>query len=282
MKYIWDKNIAEGGFRYITSIEDGNGLSELETMYGLFIGTMLRCSKYFSDIELKNEILDKCKKHTDNVFLTDYGVKHSMIPHNLSAGGKKSSKSNDSQLGYAVLQFPYGMQLLSLMTDNDIYRERCFQIIDTLIARHEIGDNINSPKGYVNILETSPPFGFENDYYSPTWCYEFMFLPSYLLYASVQPSEGVQINWKDDNEPNVYWLCGGMPYWDLKNVKFDYLKKLFFCEVTSENNNGTIKFEDLGFKGIKDVKCDKKPYFEFDENTLELLQGKHFYEIIFL
>lgn len=281
LKYVWDERIAGGGFRYFTSTVSGKGSEQLETMYGLFIGTMLRCSKYLSDENLKQDILMKCQEHADHIFMTNYGVKNFMIPHSLSEDGKYSQKTNDSQLGYAVLQFPYGMQLLSTMTGDNNYRERCFQIVDTMIERYAIGDNIHSPKGYVNILETKPPFGFEIDYSSPKWCYMFEFLPSYLLYSSVQPSQGVQINWQDENEPNVYFLVEGMPYWDLNKVKFDFEQKTFFCEVNSKEENGYVKFDDLGFSGIKTVSCDDVFFNKFQGNKLEVRKGKHFYKIFF-
>lgn len=280
MKYVWDENINKGAFRYLTHTSYGAGNPELETMYGLFIASILEASVYV-DNETKELILERCVKHSDHVFLTDYGVKNFMIPHNLSAGGVYNNKQNDSQLAYAVIQFPLGMSILSEKCGDYKYLRRTRQIIDTLLIRHQIGDNKKAPLGFVNILETQPPFGLEKDYYASDWCLSAMYLPAYMFYASIKSSNNTNINWFFDNKPCVFGLTEGMPFWDLKKVNIDQMAgRLALNDVTSISE-GEIDFDYLGFNSISKCYCDSTPYFNFNAKKLSTMNGRHSYTIYF-
>ena len=279
--YTWDTNIGcGGGFRYLTDLA-GKGPPEVETMYGLFIASLLEASQYV-DQETKKQIVSKCREHADHVFLTGYGVKNFMIPHIVSRGGEYTSKQNDSQLAYAVVQFPLGMSLLTQVTNDYNYVFRTNQTINTLLNRHKKGDNITSPLGFVNILETQPPFNFEKDYSSPSWCYQVMYLSSYMLFASIIPNNQVKINWLYDNSPCVFGLVAGMPFWDIRKVNFEMNERNLNLNDVIADDRGEINFDLLGYSGIDKVFCDGKRYFSFDGNKLITRKGHHSYKVYFI
>lgn len=279
LEYTWDKKIGGGGFRYLNDL-DGNGAPQVETMYGLFIASLIEASQY-TERDLKKIIIKKCREHADNVYLTDYGVKSFMIPHNVSKGGEYTAKTNDSQLAYAVVQFPLGMSLLTQVTNDYNYLYRTNYIINTLLERHKVGDNIKSPLGFVNILETQYPYNFEMDYSSPSWCFELMYLPSYMLFAGIIPNEKVKVNWLFDSSPCVFGLVAGMPYWDLKKVNFKMSEKNLNLTDVDSDVGGEINFELLGYKKIDKVLVDGNPYFSFRNNKLLTMTGHHLYKIYF-
>jgi len=272
---IWDNNINGGAFRYHNSVTYRNDNSILETMYGLFIGSLLTASPYLNN-SLKKEVLQKCTTHCNNVFLTNYGVKNFMIPHCVNEGGEYYNNSNDSQLGYAVIQFHYGMSLLSQFTNNPNYLYRCCQITDTLLRRHKIGNNINSPKGFVSIVETKQPYGFETNYSSPYWCNDFIYLPSYMLFSSITTSKDVKICWHKNNSIGVFGLTD-MPYWDLDNVNYNYKSGLLNLTVNSLSNYGTVNLFNINRK-IKEVILNGIEV-NHNEYSFEVSKGIHKYTI---
>ena len=56
-------------------------------------------------------------------------------------------------------------------------------------------------------------------------------------------------------------------------IKFDYEEKSIFFETIE--NSGTITFSGT----IKNVSTDGQNYFDFNENTLNTLEGKHNYKV---
>ncbi len=119
LKYTWDERLGGGAFRYLSDVT-GHGTPQVETMYGLFIASLIESSQYVNN-NIKKVIIEKCSEHADNIYLTDFGVKNFMIPHNISQDGRYTAKTNDSQLAYAVIQFPLGMSLLTQATNNYNY-----------------------------------------------------------------------------------------------------------------------------------------------------------------
>ncbi len=57
------------------------------------------------------------------------------------------------------------------------------------------------------------------------------------------------------------------------SIKFDYNEKSIFFDTIE--NSGTITFSGA----ISNVSVDGQNYFDFDENTLSTLEGKHNYKV---
>lgn len=272
---VWDSSINGGAFRYLTTIK-GNavGGTGVEIMYGLFTATLLEANEI-----VKNEdIYKKCIKHADNILMTNFGVKNNMIPHEINMYGNYINSNSDSQLGYAVIQYPLGYNMLSKLSSNSNYRERVNKIFLTFMQRHKIGDNVKNPKGYVNIIETKQPYGFEKDYSTPEWMKQAMFIPAYLLYNSIQPSRNVNIDWYNGMEPNVFGLVCDMPFWNLNNVSINLKEKKLILKKVS--GKGTIDLKAMGFEYIQSMKYDGQNYSKFKDNIIETQEGTHSYEII--
>ena len=56
-------------------------------------------------------------------------------------------------------------------------------------------------------------------------------------------------------------------------IKFDYNEKSIFFETIE--NDGTVTFSSP----INNVLVDGQNYFDFDENTLSTLEGRHNYKV---
>ncbi len=279
---IWDTRIAsDGGFRYLTDPKGEEQAAEVETMYGLFIATLLRTLPYIPDAELRRSVIDRCRIHANGVFLTEYGLKHFMIPHNLAEGGGYNNELNDSQLGYAVLQYPLGMCALAHVTDEPSYAKATKAVIDTLLVRHRLADAEGVPPGYASMIETQPPFGRETSYYSSNWCREFLFLPAYLLFASIEPSRSVQVDWGNGTIPNVYGLCNSPPFWDLHKVNYDRSAKRLTITTSTGSGLGLIRLDELGHESIARVIKDGADGRAYEGNTLACEAGAHRYEVFF-
>jgi|GEM_PF-2853746 len=271
---VWDPSLNGGAFRYLTNINGGHtSLVNVEIMHGLFISTLLEANSMIGPNN--GDILNKATTHANNILMTDFGVKNFMVPHQISSTGTYINSASDSQLGYAVIQYPLGYELLSQKTGDSKYRLRDNQIFNTLLSRHKIGDNINSPKGYLNIVETTPPYGFEYDYNSPSWMFQSLYMPSYILFNSIHPSSSVTIDWQHGLAPSTFGLIYDMPFWDLNNVKVQD-RTLHLDKVSG---SGTIDLTDMGFGNIKSIKCDKNNYSNFSNSTLNTEDGTHSYDI---
>ena len=271
----WDTQINGGAFRYVSSVEGKPIMQTVEIMHGLFLGTLLEANDIFYNGQ-NTDILNKCIINANHTIIDDFDVKNHMIPHQLYKTGKYYKNDSDSELGYAVLQYPVGYGSLSNATGDNKYRDKDNTIIKVLVNRFKKGDNINSPKGFVNILETQPPYNYEMDYSKPVWMVESLYLPSYLLFNSIHPSKTVKINWYKGTNPGVFGLVCDMPYWDLDKVQFKN-KILTLNEV---NGKGDIDLIDMGYI-INKVYVDGKLYNNHNLTIVHTLSGTHSYRIIF-
>ncbi|MBP8822071.1 MAG: hypothetical protein KBH07_00335 [Flavobacteriales bacterium] len=274
---IWDENIAGGAFRYLNHVDGSESDPQLETMYGLFIGTLLSNREMIGDPDLSERVLDLCKAHADHVLLSGYGLKHFMVPHNLSEGGEYSNEHNDSQLAYAALQFPYGLAQLSHAANDPVYGLLARQLYDTLLERHVIRDTLIAPPGYIDMVETTPPFSPEKDYYSFGWCREMLFAPAYMLYASIRPGPGVAIDWYHDGQPIVLGLVNGAMHWDPTKVSINKETRTLHFTTTSYSAAGTVDLGELGLGEIATVSIDNSTSAEHNGTTIRVLQGGHGY-----
>jgi hypothetical protein len=277
----WDERIGGGGFRYLSSVDGSRDEAQVETMYGLFIGTLIRVGWQLHDPALNALIKERSRAHVNNVMLSGYGLKHFMVPHNLSEGGAYTNTSNDSQLGYAALQFPYGLAQLSSVTHDRRYLMLSEQLYDTLLYRHRIREAPGVPPGYIDKVETQPPFGPEKDYYSYGWCKEFLFAPAYLLFASMEPSPGAHVDWYQGGPPIVLGLINGMPLWSMDRFRFSAAERTLRVNVNADSSTCTLGLNGLGFVGIREVHKDGGPYARFEGNTLRLDAGMHQYDLVF-
>ena len=198
-----------------------------------------------------------------------------MVPHALDNAGNYLNVNSDSQLGYAVIQFPLGYNMLSNVTGNDEYRNISDELIETFLERHKSnGEEI--PIGYIDKIETIEPYGLEENYSKSHWMSQITYLPSYLLYNSIQIEGDVKINWEFNQEPNVLGLVDDIPIWDTDLVSMDLKNKtLKLKEVTGE---GIINLDSIGFGKISKVFIDGKKYRKFADNEIEIQEGTHSYE----
>ncbi|MGV9012720.1 MAG: glycoside hydrolase family 47 protein [Flavobacteriales bacterium] len=279
---VWDKNIAGGAFRYLNHVDGSESDPQLETMYGLFIGTLLSNTEMIGDPDLGKRVLDRCKAHADHVLLSGYGLKHFMVPHNLSEGGQYTNAHNDSQLAYAALQFPYGLAQLSHAANDPVYWQLARQLYDTLLERHVIRDTLIAPPGYIDMVETTPPFLPEKDYYSFGWCREMLFAPAYMLYASIRPGPGVDIDWYHDGQPIVLGLDNGAMHWDPSKVSINKEAHTLHFTTATYSATGTVDLGELGLGEIATVSTDDGTSVEHKGMRIRVLQGNHGYQVSFL
>ena len=92
---------------------------------------------------------------------------------------------------------------------------------------------------------------------------------------SFVPSDGVKIVWTkignfEITEPFIVHFNESGRF---NAIKFDYEEKSIFFETIE--NSGTITFSGT----IKNVSTDGQNYFDFNENTLNTLEGKHNYKV---
>jgi hypothetical protein len=275
LKGIWDPSINsnQGGFRYLNNCTGYSSSNTVEIMYGLFIATMLSAEKVLGIG--KYDIYNKCKQHADHVFNTSFGIKNYMIPHQITPQGNYVHPNSASQLGYAVLQYPLGFELLSQRSGDPKYRLLCNQVINTLLERHKRGDNVTSPKGYVGIVETQPPFGYALDYGDTSSMRASAYIPTYILFNSIHPSSGVTINWFNNLPPIVFSLVYA-PLWDIQNVRFKD-----FVLTLSVSGAGTVDLTDMGLGNIVAVTIDGVNYSHFHSTVLITQTGTHKYDISF-
>ena len=270
---IWDESINGGAFRYLNTTKgETSSTPMIETMHGLFTATLIEASKLIDN----KEILDKCIENADNILINRFGIKNSMVPHALDNAGNYLNVNSDSQLGYAVIQFPLGYNMLSNVTGNDEYRNISDELIETFLERHKSnGEEI--PIGYIDKIETIEPYGLEENYSKSHWMSQITYLPSYLLYNSIQIEGDVKINWEFNQEPNVLGLVDDIPIWDTDLVSMDLKNKtLKLKEVTGE---GIINLDSIGFGKISKVFIDGKKYRKFADNEIEIKEGTHSYEV---
>lgn len=278
----WDKNIAGGAFRYLNHVDGSEADPQLETMYGLFIGTLLSNMGMIGDPDLRTRVLGRCKAHADHVLLSGFGLKHFMVPHNLSEGGAYTNEHNDSQLAYAALQFPYGLAQLSHASNDPVYWQLARQLYDTLLERHVIRDTLIAPPGYIDMVETTPPFSPEQDYYSPGWCREMLFAPAYMLYASIRPGPGVTIDWYCDGQPIVLGLVNGAMHWDLSKVSINKETRTLRFTTASYSAAGTVDLGELGLGEIATASMDNGTSVEHHGTIVQVLDGDHRYLVSFM
>jgi hypothetical protein len=89
------------------------------------------------------------------------------------------------------------------------------------------------------------------------------------------PSDNVKIVWTkignfEITEPFIVYFNEPGRF---NAIKFDYEEKSIFFETIE--NEGTVTFSGE----IKSVLADDQNYFDFDENTLKTLEGKHNYKV---
>lgn len=276
IKYTFDTTINGGAFRYLTDTKGNSKANCIETMHGLFISTLLQANYVF--YEGKNKVIvEKCTLSAEHTIGSNIGIKNGMCPHAVSNNGEYLYKHNDSQLGYSILQYPFGYSLLSQVTKNSKYRAISNEVYRMFLLRHKIRDNVPVPKGYLNIVETTEPYGIEKDYLSPQWMYQAMYVPAYLLYNSIQVSEGVRIYWYHQYPPSVFGLVNDMPFWNIENV--NVIKNRII--LNKVDGKGTIDLNDLGYD-LKDVYIDgKRNTKALIGNKIETQEGIHKYEIIY-
>lgn len=272
---VWDTTINGGAFRYLTTTNGESQLNTVETMHGLFIATLLNANEIFYNGANSN-IIEKCSLNADHTIVDGFSLKNGMEPHQVNKYGECQNKSSDSQLGYAVIQYPYGYEKLSQVTGDDKYRQADNGIFKILLERHKKGNNKTSPQGFINIVETSPPYGFEENYSSPILMFEEMYIPSYLLYNSIHQSKNVKIDWYNGYGPNVFSLVSDMPFWDINNVSFKN-DELVLSKVTGK---GSLDLSDMGFS-IKYVKKDNSEYKNYKGSKIYTESGTHKYVIGF-
>ncbi|MBS5937894.1 hypothetical protein [Clostridium sp.] len=270
---IWDESINGGGFRYLNTTKgETSSVPMLETMHGLFTATLIEASKVIDN----KEILNKCIENADNILISGFGVKNNMIPHALDNSGNYLNIRSDSQLGYAIIQFPLGYNMLSNVTGNEEYRNISDEIIETFLERHK-SDREGIPVGYMDKIETIEPYGLEENYSKSHWMSQITYLPSYLLYNSIQIEGDVKINWEFNQEPKVLGLVDDIPIWDTNLVSMDLKNKtLKLEEVTGQ---GVINLDSIGLGEISKVYIDGKRYRKFDNAEIKIKKGTHSYEI---
>lgn len=273
---IWDKNFNGGGFRYLTHLDGTPSAQTIETMYGLFIGTLLEAEQVLD--QPKGILYQRSVEHANNIFVSGFGLKNDMVPHQLNGqtGGYWGSNS-DSQLNYAVIQFPFGMELLSQEAGNSIYRLTSNRVINAFLNHSKVGDNVNEPQGYVDITETQPPYGFELDYGVPKYMSQIFYLPTYILFNSIHPSTGVTIDWQNGLPIGVLGLASNMPFFDRNLVNVDVNNKtIHFSKVTGA---GIVDLGNMGFGTIKRVIVDGHDSGLFTETKITTLNGTHSYQV---
>jgi hypothetical protein len=271
----WDTTINSGAFRYLSTTDGKSQSSSVELMHGLYVATLLNANEVFYG-STNSSIIEKCVLNAEHTIIDGFSIKNNMSPHLINNDGNYENKNSDSQLGYAVIQYPYGYEKLSQVTGNKKYGEKNNLIIKTLLERHKIGDDVTLPKGFVNIVETTPPFGFEKDYSTPKLMFQEMYLSSYLLYNSIHADKNVRIDWYNGYNPSVFGLVSDMPFWDINNVKFEN-NELMLAKVTGQ---GSLDLSDMGFD-IVDVKKDNENYNNYKGNIVYTDQGTHKYSIRF-
>lgn len=273
---IWDKNFNGGAFRYLTHLDGTPSAETIETMYGLFIGTLLETEQLLG--QPKGILYQRSIEHANNIFISGFGLKNNMVPHQLNGqtGGYWGNNS-DSQLNYAIIQFPFGMELLSQESGKSIYRLTSNRVINAFLDHSKVGDNVKEPQGYVDITETQSPYGFELDYGVPKYMSQIFYLPIYMLFNSIHPSAGVKINWQNGMPIGVLGLASNMPFFDRRLVNIDVKNKsICFSEVTGA---GSIDLGDLGFGSIKKVIVDNHDIDFFTESKITTLNGTHSYQV---
>ena len=272
---IWDTTINSnrGGFRYLNNCVGSSSSNTVEIMYGLFIATMLTAEKVLGIG--KYNIYDKCKQHADHVFNTSFGIKNYMVPHQITPQGGYVGPNSDSQLGYATLQYPLGFQMLSQRSGDPSYRLLCNQVINTLLERHQRGNNTTSPQGYVGIVETQSPYGYELDYGDASSMAASAYIPAYLLYNSLRPSSGASINWFNDLPPLVFSLVDA-PLWDTQKVRYE--SNILTVSISGA---GTLDVADMGLGEIVSAKMDEASYPQFRAAVLTTQAGTHNYALSF-
>lgn len=279
VNHIWNKNIDGGAFRYLNP--SGGGPQDyigLETMHGLFTATLLQALPYLKS-DKERYVLNKVITNADHVMLDEFGIRNGLIPHQINYDGNYVNSKSDSELCYSVIQYPFGYEYLSQITGNNAYREKDNKCLRVLIDKASTGDDETSPEGILSVIETTPPYSYENEYGSPDWMVQALYFPAYLLYNSIHPSKGVSISWHHDNQPSVFGLLTDMPYWDTNNVKLDVKnKKLLLSQVTGK---GIVDLTDLQFGNIEEVKEDGNRKNLFNAEVLYTEEGTHSYEIQF-
>ncbi|MDR3287950.1 MAG: hypothetical protein LBT22_00805, partial [Peptococcaceae bacterium] len=275
LRGTWDSGIHGGAFRYL-STTDGQPVARLiETMHGLFIASLLQANDVFYE-GANQDLLRKCELNARHTIVDGFSLKNGMVPHQVSWDGGYVNQASDSQLAYAVIQYPLGYERLSQITQNPVFRQVNNGILAILLERHKTGDNRQTPQGFVNILETQPPYGFETDYARPEYMGQAFFIPAYLLYNSIHPSGGVTISWYHGGQPSVFGLAGDMPFWDHRQV-FVEKNVLHIAEATGA---GRIDLRDMG-ANIVGVYMDQAPYEEYDAYAVNTQPGTHDYAVVF-
>ncbi|MDR3271084.1 MAG: hypothetical protein LBT32_06235 [Peptococcaceae bacterium] len=271
----WDTGINGGAFRYLNTTHGEPAARLVETMHGLFIATLLKANDVFY-AGANQEIIRACTAHAQHTIVDGFGLRNGMVPHQLGRDGRVVNASSDSQLAYAVLQFPLGYERLSQITENPAFRQASNQILSILLERHKIEAGQGQVPGYVNIVETQPPYGFEHDYARPEYLWQAFFLPAYLLYNSLHPSAEVTIGWDQDEAPGVFGLVCDMPYWNERQV-FWQDGALHLAWVSG---SGSLDMRDIGLR-IREVTMDQQGYADYTEDVVHTQPGRHTYEIWF-
>lgn len=251
-------------------------VNTIETMYGLFIGTLLEAEQVLD--QPKGILYQRSVEHANNIFVSGFGLKNDMVPHQLNGqtGGYWGSNS-DFQLNYAVIQFPFGMELLSQEAGNSIHRLTSNRVINAFLNHSKVGDNVNEPQGYVDITETQPPYGFELDYGVPKYMSQIFYLPTYILFNSIHPSTGVTIDWQNGLPIGVLGLASNMPFFDRNLVNVDVNNKtIHFSKVTGAV---IVDLGNMGFGTIKRVIVDGHDSGLFTETKITTLNGTHSYQV---
>lgn len=270
---VWDESINGGAFRYLNSIKgQTSSVPMIETMYGLFTATLIEASILIDN----KEVLNKCIENAENILVDGFGLKNNMVPHALDNDGNYLNVNSDSQLGYAVIQFPLGYNMLSNVTGNKKYRDISNEIIKTFLERHKV-HNGDIPTGYADKLETQEPFGLEEDYTKSGWMSQIAYLPFYLLYNSIQLEGDTKINWEFSTEPNVLGLANDIPIWDTDLVSMDLENKTL--KIKEVSGKGKINLEDIGLGKISKIFVDGEEYSDFKGNEINIKDGTHSYEI---
>jgi len=207
---------------------------------------------------------DLAKSDYDFSFQEEASVVNGLVIHSVKDDG--SRESVESMMTYAFIINQNPAVRLYQDTTNPQYIENMKSFYEKIISNHK------REYGYIWGIDA---YTLEDTPLGTALNQRAVGMIGNKINLSFMPSDNVKIVWTkignfEITEPFIVHFNEPGRF---NAIKFDYEEKSIFFETIE--NEGTVTFSGE----IKSVLADDQNYFEFDENTLNTLEGKHNYKV---
>jgi len=207
---------------------------------------------------------DLAKSDYDFSFQEEASVVNGLVIHSVKDDG--SRESVESMMTYAFIINQNPAVRLYQDTTNPQYIENMKSFYEKIISNHK------REYGYIWGIDA---YTLEDTPLGTALNQRAVGMIGNKINLSFMPSDNVKIVWTkignfEITEPFIVHFNEPGRF---NAIKFDYEEKSIFFETIE--NSGTVTFSG----GINSVLADGQNYFDFDENTLNTLEGKHSYKV---